>query len=163
MKKRKKSSEPFIPNDNLYKTRKIEFQNPYAVPGKRSYGLSKIKDKRPKIETQENSILIDKEKILKDLNEDIKKYPAILDKLDSNNFLHSITKLTKEERNIVLMKYYETNESNHSYTVFKQYYQEFLEMKKITNSVYTERIITFLKDELKRIRGKNENTYRKQN
>ena len=36
--KRKKSSQPFIPNDGLYKTRKIDFQNPYAVPGKKHIG-----------------------------------------------------------------------------------------------------------------------------
>ena len=147
MKKRKKNSEPFIPNDNLYKTRKIEFQNPYAVPGKKSYGPSNIKDKRPKIKILVNNILIDKEKILKDHDDEIKKYTEILLKINPRNLLHSIEKLSKEERNIVLLKYYETVESNHSFSVFKHYYQEFLEIKKITNSVYTERIIKFLKEE----------------
>lgn len=150
MKRKKTRSEPFIPNDNLYKSRKIEFQNPYAVPGKKAYGPSIIKEKRPTIKTQANNILLDKEKILKDLNEEIINFPEILAKLNPRNVLHSIEKLTKEERNIVLLKYYETIESNHSFTVFKQYYQEFLEIKNITKSVYTERIINFLQKELKK-------------
>lgn len=163
MKRRKKRTEPFIPNDNLYKTRKIEFQNPYAVPGKKSYGPSQIKDNRPKIKTQVSSALVDKEKILNDLNAEIIKYPEILSKINSRNVIHSIEKLTKEERNIVLLKYYESIESNHSFTVFKQYYQEFLEIKNITKSVYTERIIKFINEELTKIGSKNENSYRKQN
>lgn len=154
--RRKKNSEPFIPNDNLYKTRKIEFQNPYAVPGKKSYGPSENNENRPKIKIQVSSALVDKDKILKDLNEEILKYPEILLKLNSCNIINSIEKLTKEERKIILLKYYETIDSNHSFTVFKQYYQEFLEIKTITNSIYTERIIKFLNKELKRTRGKVE-------
>lgn len=92
--------------------------------------------------------MIDKEKILKDLNEDIKKYPEILIKLNPQNILHSIEKLTKEKRTIILLKFYETVESNHSFSVFKQYYQEFLEIKNLTKSIYTERIIKFLKEEI---------------
>lgn len=148
LKKRKKNSEPFIPNDNLYKTRKIEFQNPYAVPGKKSYGPSNIKDKRPKLKTIGKSILIDKEKILKNYYEDIRMYSEILLKLNSRNILHSIEKLTKEERNIVLLKYYETVESNHSFSVFKQYYKDFLEIKNLTKSIYTERIVKFIQEEI---------------
>ena len=151
MKKRRKSSEPFIPNDGLYKTRKIEFQNPYAVPGKKSYGPSNIEDVRPKIKTVGKSRFLDKDKILKNLNEEIEKYPEILSKLNSHNILHSIKKLSKDERNIVLIKYYESIDSKHSFTVFKQSYIDFLERKTLTASVFTERIINFLKDEIKKI------------
>ncbi len=154
MKRRKKRTEPFIPNDNLYKNCKIEFQNPYAVPGKKSYGPSEIKDKRPTIKTQVTSALVDKEKILKDLNIEILQYPEILTKLNSSNILHSIEKLTKEERNIVLLKYYESIDSNHSFTVFKQYYQEFLEIKNLTKSIYTDRIIKFINEEITNSRSK---------
>ncbi|MCR5187452.1 MAG: hypothetical protein K6C97_00850, partial [Treponema sp.] len=85
---------------------------------------------------------------LKELNEDLKKFPELLKKLDSQNILHSIEKLSKEERNIILMKYYETIEAKHSFSVFKLYYLDFLEIKNLTKSVYTERIINFLKDEI---------------
>ena len=149
MKKRRKRSEPFIPNDGLYKTRKIEFRNPHAVPGKKSYG-SNINDKRPEIKTVGVSPFCDKDKILRNLNEEIEQYPAILSKLNSSNLVYSIKKLSKEERNIVLIKYYESIESKHSYTVFKQSYIDFLERKTLTASVFTERIINFLKNEIKK-------------
>ncbi len=150
MKRRKQNSEPFIPNDGLYKTRKIEFQNPYAVPGKKSYSAPNTKDKRPVIKPVSGSIFFDKEKILKSLEEETQKYPEILIKLNPENILHSIKKLSKEERNIVLIKYYEKSNTNHSFTVFKQSYTDFLEQKTLTNSVFTERIVNFLKEELRK-------------
>lgn len=150
MKRKKKWAEPYIPNDSLYKTRKIEFQNPHAVPGKRSYGPSRIEDVRPKIKTVGISAFFDKDKILKNLDEEIRQYPEILLKLNPHNILYSIKKLTKEERNIILIKYYESIESTHSYTVFKQSYIDFLEQKNLTKSIFTERIIKFLKDEIKK-------------
>ena len=151
MKRRKKSDEPFIPNDNLYKTRKIEFQNPYAVPHLKSYNFSKQSEKINEIETIQKSVLFDKNKNIEINQNELKRYPDIIAKLNKSNIIQSVKNLDKEERNIILLKYYEVTDNNHSYNVFKQSYTEFLEQKTLTKSIFIERIINFLKEEVKKI------------
>lgn len=142
--------DTFIPNDNLVKQRKIEYQNPYVTLQLREYTKpvyveKKLNAKQPLIGL--HNAIVDKEKNLTKLNTE--NYDEILKKLKKGNLTYNVSKLSKNQRYTVLVKFYETSETSHSFTVFKQYYQNFLYEKKLQNSISNQRILEFLEKEIK--------------
>lgn len=143
--------EPFIPNDNLVKQRKIDFQNPNVVLGVREYTKPEHVDQQPNVKQPQigiHSALVDKEKNIQKLN--VNNYDKILKKLKNGVLTYKISKLSKEERYTVLVKFYEASETNHSFTVFKQSYSNFLYESILQNSIYNRRIFEFLENEIKK-------------
>lgn len=95
-----------------------------------------------------NNALADKEKNLQKFNTE--NYKEILNKLKKGILTYKVSKLSKEERYTVLVKFYEASETTHSFNVFKQSYLSFLDNTLLQDNIYNRRLIEFLKKEIKK-------------
>ena len=143
--------EPFIPNDNLLKQRKIEFQNPRVVLQVKEYTNPINMDKQLDVKQTQiglNNALADKEKNLQKLNTD--NYDEILNKINKGVLTYKVSKLSKEERYTILIKFYEASDTTHSFNVFKQSYLNFLNDTLLHDNIFNQRLLKFLKNEIKK-------------